>query len=119
MPKVGEVYGFHTKNVIGKPEAFKHHLCVCDKTHQYLLVCSRQYPDDFPLSNLECEGLELDESYLSLSRVLFVPKVPKTAVLTCTVSKAYLTDLYAHVAGSQVLSQIDQQKILTGLAPHI
>jgi hypothetical protein len=119
MPTVGEVWGFHTRNVIGKAEAFKHHLCVCARTHQYLLVCSHQYPDDFPLSNLECDGLEHDESYLSLSRVLFVPKLPRTATLTCQVSKEYLAALCAHVALSQVLSPIDQQKILTGLAPYI
>ena len=116
---VGYILGFHTRNVLGKAEAFKHHLCVCEKTHQYLLVCKNQYPDDYPLTALDCPGLDLEESYISLSRVLFVPKIPRGATLTCAVSQSYLSSLYAHVAASKVMSPIDQQKVLTGLAPHL
>jgi hypothetical protein len=119
MPVVGEVVGFVTSNVLAKDKAYKFHLCVGDRTHQYLLVNSRQFPDDFPLTNLECDGLELDESYVSVSRVLFVPTVPKGARWICKVSPAYLSGLYAHAASSGVASVVDQMKILNGLAAHL
>lgn len=119
MPVVGDVIGFVTSNVIAKDKAYKYHLCVCDKTCQYLLVNKRQFPDDYPLSNLECGGLERDESYVSISRVLFVPNIPKSADWVCRVSPAYLAELSAHVANSVVATPVDQLKILKGLLPHL
>lgn len=118
MPSVGEVIAAVTKDVIGKESALKHHLCVCDRTHQYLFVCSRQYPDDFPLSLEECPGLELETSYVSLRKVSFAPSL-KNTTLTCKVSPDYLKALFDHVLVSKVISPRDRNKVITGLAPYI
>lgn len=118
MPNVGDVIAAVTKNVIGREAALKHHLCVCDQTHQYLYVCSRQYTDDFPLDLEDCPGLDLKTSYVSLSRVLFCPSF-KSPALTCHVSPAYLKALFDHVTTSKVMSPRDKTKIIVGLAPHL
>ena len=118
MPNVGDVLAAVTTNVIGKDSALKHHLCVCNQTHQYLYICSRQHTDDFPLTLEDCPGLELEASYVSLSRVLFCPAFKKPT-LTCHVSPAYLKSLFDHVTTSKVMSPRDKTKIIVGLAPHL
>lgn len=118
MPSVGDVLAAVTKDVIGKESALKHHLCICDRQHQYLFVCSRQFPDDFPLSLEDCPGLDLDVSFVSLSRVSFAPSL-KGATFTCKVGPDYLKALFDHVASSKVVSQRDKTKVLMSLAPHL
>lgn len=112
---VGDVILFRSQQVIGRDNRLKHHLCVCASTRQYLFVCHNQRTDDFPITNADCPGLPEEESYLSLSRVLFEPS-PRRVDPTCTVSAGFLKALYTHVQSSGVMSPIDKRKILGGLA---
>jgi hypothetical protein len=119
MPNVGDVVGIKTKNVIGKESAFKWHLCICSPDRRYLFVCSRQYYGDFPIANRQCPGLENETSYISLSRLIHVPDVlMRSAKRACCVGDSFLRQLWNHVMGADVLSEIDRKKIINGLRLH-
>lgn len=117
--RAGDVVGARTRSAIGHTERFKHHLCVHEGERHFLFVNSRQYPDDFPLSAAECPGLDLDVSYVSVSRVLHVAHFPRDAVLTCAVPDAYLLALFEHARVSRVISEVDRRKVLTGIAAKL
>jgi hypothetical protein len=117
--EIGLVAGFRTKDVEDHDELFKWHLCVCDRTHQYLFVCGRQYEGDYQLTNLECSGLYYQVSYISMRAVLFRPKIPANARLGCRLPISYLRGLYEHIKASEVMSPINKQKVLPGLARKI
>ena len=113
---VGLVVGFRTKDVENHDELFKWHLCVCDKTHQYLFVCGRKYDGDYDVTNLECEGLDYETSFISMRAVLFKPKLPNKPKFGCRLSPNYLRGLYTHIVATEAMSDINKCRILPGLA---
>lgn len=114
--EIGLVVGFRTKNVENHDELFKWHLCACDKTHQYLFVCGRQYDGDYGLNNRECNGLDYNLSFVSMRAVLFIPRLPSNAKLACRLAPSYLRCLYDHITATEVMSAVDKKRILPGLA---
>ena len=112
---VGNVVRAFTTKAAGKGPTPKFHLCVCDQEWHFLFVSKNQYPNDYPLSNVECEGLERATSWLSLSPVLHVPKMRRYETV-CTVSHEYLRGLYKFAQASKVMSPVDKRKVLTGIA---
>jgi hypothetical protein len=116
---IGLVAGFKTKEVENHDELFKWHLCACDRTHQYLFICGRQYDGDYRITNLECRGLHYQFSYISMRAVLFNPRIPANAKLGCYLTVDFLRGLYCHIQASDVMSSINKQKVLPGLARKI
>lgn len=113
---VGLVVGFRTKNVENHDELFKWHLCACDKTHQYLFICRRQYDGDYGLTNIECNGLDYKVSFVSMRTVLFTPRLPSNAKFACQLPPSYLRGLYDHITITETMSAVNKQRILPGLA---
>jgi len=118
-PRVGEVIKDWTTNLITRDGDYKYHLCVCEKTLQFLLICHRQMADDFLITDSDCGGLPLPESYVSISRVLFVDRWSRKAERTCRVSDAYLAALLVHVRGSPRMTPKDKRKVIPSLEAHL
>jgi hypothetical protein len=116
---IGLVAGFRTKEVEDHDELFKWHLCCCERTHQYLFICSRMYDGDCAITNQHCDGLYYDVSYVSMRSVLFCPRIPANAKLGCYLTTEYLRDLYQHIQETDAMSPINKQKVLPGLSRMI
>ena len=119
IASVGDVIGCNTRDVTNQASAFKWHLCVCDQAHLHLFVNKRFYPGDYALTNLECEGLKFDSSYVSLAAVKQRGNFPKDSPVACQVSLEYLVGLFEHVKISRKLNEIDKAPVLEGLARKI
>lgn len=119
-PAVGQVVGFHTRDVIGKEEAFKHHLCVCAEAGIFFFVCTRQFEGDYPLSNQDCSGLANDVSYVSMSRIIEVKEYRgKRGKVFCTLSDSYMGALLKHIEASEKLSTRHKKVAASGLRAHL
>lgn len=119
MPVVGEVVFAPTNQRIGNSEwGMKHHFCVGAVNRIYLFVCKRQFQYDFPITKVDCCGLELEESYISLVKPRFVPddklRSARTRT-TCAVSADFLERFRLHVVHSPFLNEKDRRVILKEL----
>lgn len=117
--RIGDVVGAVTTHVENHDSAFKWHLCVCDKQGLHLFVNERQYPDDFPITNLECDGLNNSISYVSLRKPKFRMGFPDSSPRACSLSRAVLRRLYDHIVPSNVMSDVHKAMILPSLVRAI
>jgi hypothetical protein len=119
MYRVGDIAAIKTRDVIGKDFALKYHFCVCARNRDYLYVCTRGFPGDYPITIDDCLKLE-HTSHISLSRVFHVPDQKiKRSKLLCTVNKEYVKGFREHVSVTRVLSERDRKRILRGIDLHL
>lgn len=118
-PRIGDVVGVVTPHVENHDKKFKWRLCVCDRQFLHLFVNERQYPDDFPITNLECSGLIYETSYVSLKTPKFRTTFPASAPRACSLSRDVLRRLYNHIVQSVVMSDVHKAMILPSLARAI
>jgi hypothetical protein len=119
--KTGLVIGFRTSDVENHDELFKWHLCVCDRTHQYLYICKRYYPQDYEITSLHCDGLDYEQSYISMRHVSFVPQLSPKHKFGCLLEANFLRGLYDHIANDRTdaMTPIQKRRVLPGLARKI
>src|SRR5665213_1159188 len=117
-PAVGDVIGFFDDRLLGAPN-FKYHLCICSREGLYLLICSKQRTEDFPITDEECPLLQNEESYVSLSRIQQRRKIPRRYRGPHRVSDEFLQSLLDHVIRSKVVTPMDQRRISAPLREHL
>ncbi|WP_040304465.1 hypothetical protein [Ahrensia sp. R2A130] len=121
MYDAGTVIFAATDDVLGQERAIKYHLIVCKSTLRALYICGDGYPGDFEILKTDCNGLEYERSYISLSRVVNANNVlnnPKPKEI-CVLEDEFLCRLLDAVTSSRTLPLRDKKNIEYGLGKKL
>jgi hypothetical protein len=118
-PHIGQVIGCRTRDVANHVELFKWHLCICDIEGLHLYVCEMQYPDDPIITWYDCPGLEFDESFISVSRIIVRQKFPNDSRIACQVDDNFLRSLSHHIDHSYSIKDATKRRMLGGINMHL